>query len=421
MMRLGRRSMGGLGVVCLVALVLGGCGGGESEAPPDSSTTMPEPAAPPTHGTELDAARARWAAAGLASYTFVIEDDCGECDPEWAIPRRVVVWDDTVLDATGTMITVDALFAMVESAGQDGRSVEATYHPEFGYPTEIWIDREARAYDGGTHLLGHALSPGLPGSDVSVAELEAAQRRWTENRPSAYEFRTDILCDCPFEVTLWTLVDGDRIADWRVERSREDGTGNVAPSTMEQLFADLHRLVSEGEVVEGGARITGTADYDPELGYPTWIGLDVEVLDPTSELGELPPRLVFVVRDVKPHELTETEFERAVERWTRVGTSEYEYELTIHDIVDASFGPPHLVTVTGGEITSVTVDGLVVDPTTIPAYSIDELFAQIDRWGADGWTVDVIYDQRLGHPVFVTAIRGEDIVAFSIDGLLPAR
>lgn len=411
-----RSSVVSLTVVCIIGLVVGGCGAGESETLPVSSTGVPAPASPPA--TELDAARARWAAAGLESYTFVMEDDCGECDPDWALPRRIVVWDDEVLDATGTMITVDALFAVIESAGQDERSVEVTYHPEFGYPTEIWIDREARAYDGGTHLLIHALTPGLPGSDVSIAELEAAQQRWTDNRPSAYEFRTDILCNCPFEVTLWTLVDGDRIADWRVERS---GTGNVSPLTMEQLFADLHRLVSEGEVVEGGARITGTADYDPALGYPNWIGLDVEVLDPTSELGELPPRLVFVVRDVKPHELTESAFDRAFARWTGVGPSEYVYELTIHDIVDASFGPAHIVTVTGDEITSVTVDGVTVDPTTVPAYSVDDLFVQIGRWQADGWTVEVIYDERLGHPVFVSAVRDEDIVAFSIDGLLPAR
>lgn len=43
MMRLGRRSMGSLSVVCLIARVVGGCGGGESEAPPESSTTMPAP------------------------------------------------------------------------------------------------------------------------------------------------------------------------------------------------------------------------------------------------------------------------------------------------------------------------------------------------------------------------------------------
>ena len=404
----------------VMVLVLAACG----PAAVDETTTTVAPKSSSTTATtlprdDLSAARTRWGAASIDTYHFVFQDDCGECQPSWSEPRTIAVWGGEVLDGRRQGIDIDGLFAAVTTATSDGRSVEVTYHPELGYPTEIWIDREARAYDGGTHLLVHELEPGLPGRDVSVADLESAWQRWEDTRPPAYEYRTDIVCGCPFDVTLWTLVDGDRVADWEVEWAAEEALVDLGPMTMEQLFSDLHHLLSEGEVVEGGARITGGAEYHPQLGHPTWIGLDVEILDPDSDLGDLPPRLVFIVRDVEAHDLAESEYSRALERWADVGPDDYQYELTIHDIFDASFSPPHLVVVEDGVVSSITVDGVEVDPDTVPAYAIDDLFAQIARWEADGWEVDGLYDERLGHPVLVTAHDGEEAVVFSIARLIP--
>ena len=416
----------------LVLTVLAACGpatvDGTPTPPPESSststtppatgsTTIPEPSSP---SEALAQARARWEAAGLDTYQFVYENDCGECDPDRAAPRPVVVWDGSSFDGDRTGIDVDALFSRIETALAEGSDVEVSYHPDLGYPTEIWIDREARAYDGGTHLLVHQVTQGLPGESVSLANLERARQQWAAARPQAYEFRTDIICDCPSDTTMWALVDGERVVDWRIEWTREDGAIDPAPSTIEQLFADLHDLISAGELVEAGVKLTGSAGYHPEMGYPTWIGLDIEVLDPESELAALAPRLVVAIRDLKPQEdLAASEHARAVERWSQRGPGDYRYELTIHDISEASFGPPHQVVVRDGAVASVTVEGTEIDPESVPAYAIDDLFAEIDSWRAEGWDVDVLYDMRLGHPVLVTASRGTESVVFSIDRLTP--
>lgn len=393
-----------------------------SESPSTSSTqtptetTVPAPASP---ANALAQARARWDAVGLDTYQFVYENDCGECDPQWAAPRSVVVWDGASFDGDRTSVDVESLFERIEAALAEGADVEVSYDPELGFPTEIWIDREARAYDGGTHLLIHQVTQGLPGDSVSLANLDRARQQWAATRPKAYEFRTDIICDCPSDTTMWALIDGERVVDWRIEWIREDGALDPAPSTIEQLFADLHDLISAGEVVEAGVRITGSAGYHPVMGHPTWIGLDIEVLDPDSELAVLAPRLVVAIRDLEPRDLAASEHARAFERWAQTGPDDHRYELTIHDIVEASFGPPHQVTVEGGEVVAVTVEGSEVEVGSVPAYAIDDLFAQIDSWRADGWEVDVLYDMRLGHPVLVTADDGDESIVFSIDRLTP--
>ncbi|MBW3666391.1 MAG: hypothetical protein KY394_02225 [Actinobacteria bacterium] len=105
---------------------------------------------------ELEAARQRWSAAGLDDYRFTFQDDCGECLPSSRLPREVVVRDGEA-SAPGQP-TVDSLFDAVEKALADGSSVDVAYHPVLGYPEYIWIDREARVRDGGTHWLIHELA-----------------------------------------------------------------------------------------------------------------------------------------------------------------------------------------------------------------------------------------------------------------------
>lgn len=409
----------------VVGVVLAACAADPIDTP--TTTTAPDPSqttttTAPTDGqtAELEAAKARWAGQGLATYQFVLTDDCGECSPDMAAPTAIVVWEGTAYDPRQRGVTIDALFTVIESAVASGQTVEVTYHPDLGYPTEIWIDREARAYDGGTHLLVDLVQPGLPGVAVTSAEMDAAMIRWQENRPAAYEYRTDIACGCPLESTQWTLVDGDRIVDWKIEHSLEPTPPDISPVTIDGLLDDLRFLVTEGEVVEGGARITGTATFHPELGYPEWVGLDIEILDPEGELGDLPPRLVFAVRDVTAHDLTSSAHARAVEQWNTVGPDTYSYELTVHDVEDGSFEAAYLVEVEDDIVVMVTRDGNAIEVEGIPALPVERLFALIDGWIADNWEVDVIYDQRLGHPVVVTAHDGaNEVVAFSIAALMP--
>jgi hypothetical protein len=63
----------------------------------------------------------------------------------------VVVWDAET--SPGARSTVDGLFTQIEAAITERRDVDVVYHTNLGHPVEVWIDREARAYDGVTHLL----------------------------------------------------------------------------------------------------------------------------------------------------------------------------------------------------------------------------------------------------------------------------
>ncbi len=278
-------------------LVVAACGNGTATV---GSTSAPESAESMSAGpaAELAAARLLWDEAGIATYRFQFRDDCGECDPDQRLPRPMVVWDGEA--STPRDETVESLFDRVERAIADGRSVEVTYHPELGYPTDIAIDMEARAYDGGTHWTAVDLEPGLPGDDVSLADLREAQDVWDSQRPDVYEFLTAVACDCPAAGTLWTQVAGLHVVDWRVEF--DDVTGRqLSPITVDDMFADLAWLFSSAEGIEdSGVRLTGSASYHPEMGYPEWIGVDVEVLDPHSEYADLGPRVVFSVHNLRP-------------------------------------------------------------------------------------------------------------------------
>lgn len=141
----------------VIALVVSACGGPEA-----GSLMSATPESPASVGAleELAAARQRWAEAALDSYHYVFRNDCGECDPSERRPREVVIRDGT--PSGPRQHTVEALFERVEQAIVDERSVEVTYHPDLGYPTDLAIDMEARAFDGGTHWMASDLGPGLP-------------------------------------------------------------------------------------------------------------------------------------------------------------------------------------------------------------------------------------------------------------------
>ena len=132
---------------------------------------------------EYTQARALWRDAGLTTYRYTFEDDCGECAPPG--PIAVTVWEGLVsrLDVA----TIEQIFDAIDSAINEDIPIEVSYDPQFGYPTDVWIDREARAYDGGTHWLVHGFEPGLPRDSASHDALLQAGGVWDLNRPDAYE------------------------------------------------------------------------------------------------------------------------------------------------------------------------------------------------------------------------------------------
>lgn len=402
MMRQRIMKLFGLALVAGVALVA--CGIPDSTGPSTTQTTTKPQSSTTDPADELAAAKQRWSENGPDTYWLRLVNDCGECDPSMREPQTAVIWAG---EPTGSdRRTVEDLFAEIDAAIAEGRNVEVSYHPELGHPTEISIDMQDRAFDGGYHLLIEDLITGLPGEDVALDALEEARSSWQDERPEAYEFRTTIHCECEIDGRIRTLVDGNRIVDWEVDYQQETDTP-ISPLTIDMMFDDLAEMLSLSEGIESdGVRFTGSASYHPEMGYPTWIGLDIEILDPDSELAFLPPRLVFSVDQFTPVEPADdfepvTEAEQALSRWEASGPVSYRYELRIHDVEDASFTDPYVVTVSDGAIAVVEYQGEPVDDYPTMALPIDVLLDYLIEQAASGDTVDGLYDEELGYPVFI--------------------
>ena len=110
--------------------------------------------------TNLDAARQRWEAQRLTTYSYVAQRLCF-CAAE-LFPARIVVEDGAVKAVhdpqTGEPLrlpdgrlaleaepaayrTIEGLFDLVEEARRaEADQLDVTYHPTYGYPTEISID-----------------------------------------------------------------------------------------------------------------------------------------------------------------------------------------------------------------------------------------------------------------------------------------
>lgn len=407
-----------IGTIVAMAMIVAACGVAASNVSSTSTPTALSTTLPTDPAGELAAAQQRWQETGPDTYWLELINDCGECAPSMRAPQTLVVWSGKPVGPE--QHTVESLFAQIETAIAEGRDVEISYHPEMGYPTEISIDMQDRAFDGGHHLLIGDLVTGLPGQVVAIDTLEEARGTWESNRPEAYQYRTTIHCDCEIDGSIRTQVEGTRIVDWDVDYQQETDT-SISPLTIDMMFDDLAEMLSLSEGVEAdGVRFTGSAVYDSDLGYPIWIGLDIEILDPNSEFAFLPPRLVFTVDEFVPVETDTapaTKLEQARMSWEAAGIESYRFELRIHDIEEASYTDAYVVEVTGGTVTSVEHNGHLVDDPPPSAMPIVELFDLIDEKTSRGESVAILYHDQLGYPVFVGMDDSSE--TFSIHELAP--
>jgi uncharacterized protein len=128
----------------------GGEGGTDDQGAEDPDATDPDVAR-----AELAAAEARWAAAGIRSYTIVEEPRCF-C---LATVHTVTVTDGTVATvvseteggADGPTLgpwTVEELFAAIRTSIDEGAvEVRVTYDAATGVPLDVWVDRERMMAD----------------------------------------------------------------------------------------------------------------------------------------------------------------------------------------------------------------------------------------------------------------------------------
>ena len=117
-------------------------------------------ALPASADANLDAARARWKSAAIASYEYGYNKYC-DCHRESPPETVVTVRGGTVTSVrhrpVGTTVevpaadknlqyywTVDGLFELVAAAQARGVQVRAAYDAELGFPREIFIDYDAK-------------------------------------------------------------------------------------------------------------------------------------------------------------------------------------------------------------------------------------------------------------------------------------
>jgi len=129
-------------------------------------------ALPASADANLDAARARWKSAAIASYEYGYNKYC-DCHRESPPETVVTVRGGTVTGVrhrpVGTTVevpaadknfqyywTVDGLFELIAAAQARGVQVRAAYDAELGFPREIYID-----YD--TNLIGDELDLRMTG------------------------------------------------------------------------------------------------------------------------------------------------------------------------------------------------------------------------------------------------------------------
>ena len=416
-----------LSVLLATAMLVTACGSqpgdvittGSTIAAPDRTVDTTEPSEttrpdePQRVVVEFEAARARWQAAALDTYTYRFLDDCGECDqlPE----QSVVVWDGAVQDPLRRVSSVEEAFALIEQALSQGTDVDVTFDPELGYPTDLWIDREARAYDGGIHLAFSALEPGLPGAPASLEDHRKAWIRWQQAGLASYEYSSAVICDCEYQVSMHTTVVDGRITGFE-SRTPEPTDITFSPLTIAQLFDDVEAFLSGEDFPDEGISVTGSALYDEKYGYPTWIGLDIEVTDPelAAEAG-LPSRLVMTVSDLQPLTLDPgSDIEEARSKWVAAGFDDYTFDIVFHDIDAGDYSEAFTVRVEAGAIVSVSEGGYEYPPADVEVPTIEELFDTLEKWRLTGRTFDAIYDAELGYPAVVITDQSEDSVSISL-------
>jgi len=115
--------------------------------------------AQPTDNARLAAARAAWKAAAFGDYEYGYQKYC-ECHRDAPPETIVTVRGGTVVGVRHKMTgaatdvpaprnleyywTIDGLFDLVDSAlGRGAATVRASYDPQRGYPTQIYVDYDA--------------------------------------------------------------------------------------------------------------------------------------------------------------------------------------------------------------------------------------------------------------------------------------
>ena len=367
----------------------------------------------------LAAAQDLWLEAAPADYTVTQVNPAATDEP-----HTLAVHDGEVVSLSGDATTVDDVFVTIEDSIRDGAIVDVAYHPRFGYPVRVVIDRDG---DGVPDV--HLEYGELEAMPVvkNVQELRAAQRRWEAQGLDSYRYIFRFDCTCPESGTFEVDIrDGLMTAMRPLDDAARDSS--VSPGfDIDDSFKDLEEwFTNSSELVDEGI-LAVDVRTDPRYGYPRWFRIEAEDVDggffdgPFTMVVTID--LIAELDPVDPETGLNTEDLAAVEGawalWQEAALKGYRYTIETHCECPADVAGPFTITVVGGKTESV-VWLRTGEPSNVDVASIEETLDVIAAAVTDGTDVDVIYDHLFGFPEFALidpeAVAVDGGLAFSITG-----
>lgn len=230
----------------------------------------------------LEEARLAWTANRPEAYEITYSLAC-ECDGgPWFI--RVEGAETVASGRVGPELggdvpydSIDAIFSEIEATiGQNEFPVDVEYDGDFGYPRSYIFNEPELPVDGGFILTVTAFeanpSPGEPGQRQAFAD---AVVRWENTGLLDYDYSFTRGCFCPEEFVgpYSVSVRAEEVAGASFRGTDlfdidilEIGRYDEIIKTVPGVFAEIERALREAD--------SFTAEYHPQLGYPTSVHID---------------------------------------------------------------------------------------------------------------------------------------------------
>jgi len=241
----------------------------------DPSTTVPQTVDPLDEAdAAYAAARALWESATLVDYDYSFSRGCF-CPQEYVGPHEVSVRDGIVTAATYDGIdlkklpiltltsydeiiqTVDGVFDEIDSAIDEADRFTAEYHPELGYPTDVFIDWEDMMADEEVNYTIIDLRPVGPADECSTSSVRTTlepQDGLSESVAAKRQQIFDAAISCDIDA-LAALTDpdgfnasfggGDAATLWADAEARGDG---VLLDLVHHLNLSHTKLFTDGAI-----------------------------------------------------------------------------------------------------------------------------------------------------------------------------
>lgn len=357
---------------------------------------------------ELSYQRSVWSSKQPEKYSYTIDIGCfcpheadrritvdGDVATVQGVPPLRGHFQGNVRENYGEPMTMDALFDIIENAfavGYDGIDVE--YHPEYGYPEVIHLDRYAGAVDDEVSYFVKDFAV----SDTPVFDFYEAWIQWGDSGLDDYYYTLSRDCFCifagDFELAVINGAIDSLYADQEM-RYLEQSEFSTLSWTVPQLFAVIYSSIAEGSNVD--------AIYDESLGYPIRIAIDEELLPVDAGLIYQINGFTADVKKVdKPVTIEQLESQKSI--WRNVNKSglAYSYQQICLCEEDDYY---YRLSLSGVQVADVTLYQFpqVSDlDLTYQPLSVDALFDEAERiilGGAD--RIDIDFHPQMGFPIFI--------------------